>query len=499
MNVPSVNLDQKQGTSTTAPRRGALLSRFALGCAMLAPLLAVTTLVACLPPDGNERADWVQFIGRFHPSLVHFPIALFLLVPILEIVGRSARFAYLQLSVSFVLTLATLGATAAALLGWCLGRSGGYSGTLITQHMWGGVVLSLACWVCWLLRTGRRELFFTYAVALALGGGTVAWTGYRGGQLSLGPNHLTERMPDGLRNLLGIEDNRQASGWSGDPNTFFGARVQPIFAARCITCHGADKHKANLRLDSYRALMRGGKDGPVIQTGNVQASDLFRRITLPASHDDFMPKGKQPLTADQVRIIELWIGAGASDTLALNAISNAPSGSAAPAEAQFEEIDPAAVAKLRSAIAPAVLQLQKQFPNILEYDSRSSADLRLNACILGSRFGDRDLEAFGPVAEHIIVADLSRTVVTDHSAAAIAAMKRLRVLRLVNTHLTDATLLRLDSLNQLESLNVYGTRMTPAVLPTIARLPKISHFYAGQTGILPGKSVPQNLAGKLVF
>ena len=78
-------------------------------------------------------------------------------------------------------------------------------------------------------------------------------------------------------------------------------------------------------------------------------------------------------------------------------------------------------------------------------------------------------------------------------------MKRLRVLRLMNTHLTDATLLRLDSLNELESLNVYGTAITPAVLQTITKLPKLSHFYAGETGILPGKPVPENLVGKLVF
>jgi uncharacterized membrane protein len=498
MNVPGGNLEQKRGPSLTAPTGGGILRRFP-ALVMLAPILLVTTLVAFLPPDGNERADWLQFIGRFHPLLVHFPIALFLLVPVLEIVGRRAGFAHLRLSVSFVLALATPAATAAALLGWCLARSGGYSGTLITQHMWGGVALSIVCWVCWLWPTWRPERGLTYAVALALGVGIVAWTGYRGGQLSLGRNHLTEHMPNRLRNLLGVEDHREASGWSADPNTFFGARVQPIFAARCINCHGADKHKGNLRLDSYRALMRGGKHGAVIQTGSVQGSDLFRRITLPASHDDFMPRGKQPLTADQVKIIALWIGSGASDTLALNTVKNAPSASAAPAEAQFEQIDPAAVAKLRSAIAPAVSRLQKQFPNILDYDSRGSSDLRLNASILGSKFGDRDLEAFAPIAEHIIVADLSRTVVTDHSGDAIAAMKRLRVLRLMNTQLTDATLLRLDSLNQLESLNVYGTAITPAVLPTIAKLPKLSHCYAGQTGILPGKSVPENLAGKLVF
>ena len=78
-------------------------------------------------------------------------------------------------------------------------------------------------------------------------------------------------------------------------------------------------------------------------------------------------------------------------------------------------------------------------------------------------------------------------------------MKRLHVLRLMDTRLTDATLLRLDMLSQLESLNVYGTPVTAAVLPTIAKLPKLSHFYAGRTGILPGKSVPESLVAKLVF
>ena len=501
MNPPSGIIEQGSRPSIAAPNSGGTLKRLHLGLVMLAPIVAVTTLVTFLPPDGNERAEWVQFIGRFHPLFVHFPIALFLLVPVLEIVGRSARLAYLRLAVNFILALATLGATWAAILGWCLGRSGGYSGLLITQHMWGGVLLSLICWLCWLLRTHLRELRVAYALALALGVGLVGWTGYRGGQLSLGRNHLTEHMPNGLRSLLGLEDSSSALASRVDPNTFYGARIHPIFAAHCISCHAADKHRANLRLDSYRTLMKGGENGPVIRTGNAKNSDLFRRITLPAGHDDFMPKGKPPLTADELKTIELWIGAGASETLALNAIQGAPTGAGTTvvAEVKFDEIDPAAVAKLRSAIAPAVTQLQRQFPNILEFDSRASADLRLNASILGSKFGDRDLEAFVPVADHIIVADLSRTAVTDHSAAAIAAMRRLHMLRLMDTRLTDATLLRLDTLNQLESLSVYGTPITAAVLPTIGKLPKLSHFYVGQTGIIPGKSVPESLVGKLVF
>ncbi len=473
--------------------------RFRLDFILLAPILVVTILAALFPPDGIERAEWVQFIGRFHPLLVHFPIALFLLVPILEIAGRSDHFTYLRVSVHFVLALATIGATAAATLGWSLGRSGGYSGSLITQHMWGGISLSIVCWLCWLLATQLRQYGIIYGITLALGVGLVAWTGYRGGQLSLGRDHLTEHMPSSLRALLRVEDSGAVSTLNADPNTFYGARVQPIFSAHCIGCHGADKHKGNLRLDGFPALMRGGKDGPVIQAGNIQGSDLFRRITLPASDDDFMPKGKPPLTPDQMKTIELWIGAGASETLAKDAIQGAPNVSAVAREVKFEEIDPAAVGNLRSSIASTVSRLQAQFPNVLDYDSRSSADLRLNASILGGKFGDRDLEAFAPVAGYIILADFSRTAITDHSAAAISTMKRLRVLRLLDTRVTDATLLHLQGMAQLESLDVYGTQVTPAILPTIAEFPKLSHFYAGQTAIRPDRSMPGKLVGKLVF
>jgi uncharacterized membrane protein len=467
-------------------------------------LVIVFLLVVFLPPDGKEGAEWAQFIGRFHPLAVHFPIALILLVPILELAGRSERFSYLRPTSSFVLGLATLGATSAAILGWCLARSGGYSGPLLSQHMWGGVSLAAVCWTCWLLRarTSEQESSYVYAIVLATGVGLVAWTGYRGGQLSLGEDHLTEHMPDGLRHALGLS-NGPASLASGDVKTFYGARIHPIFAERCITCHGPGKHKADLRLDSYRSVMKGGKDGPVVRASNAQGSDLFRRITLPPGHDDFMPKeAKRSLSPDQVKLIELWIGAGASETMPIDAIKDAPAGSASPpvvAEVTFEELDSAAVTKLRAPLAPVVVQLQKQFPNILDYESRGSANLFLNASILGVKFGDSDLAAFAPVAENITIADFSRTAITDHSASAIASMKKLRVLRLMNTGITDATVQGLGALDRLESLNVFGTRVTPTALSAALKLPKLAHFYVGHTAIPSSVAVPKALTGKLVF
>jgi uncharacterized membrane protein len=465
-------------------------------------ILAVAVLAVVLPPDGNERAEWVQFIGRFHPLAVHFPIALLLLVPVLELAGRNARLPFLRLSTGFVLAVATLSASVAAMLGWCLARNGGYSGPLLQQHMWGGIALAAVCWLCWFLRTSEHGSGFLYAFTVAAGVGLVAWTGYRGGQLSLGEDHLTEHMPSGLRQVLGVANNAALST-GADTSTFYGARIQPIFSTRCINCHGPAKHKANLRLDSYSALMRGGKDGPVVRPGNVQGSDLFRRITLTPDHDDFMPKeSKRPLSADQVKVVELWIGAGASSAIAADGIKDAPKDSASPAAAvdvSFAEIDHAGVSKLRASMAPVVEQLQKQYPNILEYESRGSADLHLNASILGAKFGDTDLAAFAPLSEHIVFADLSRTAITDRSGDALAHMKRLQFLKLMNTGITDATFECFAGLDQLQSLNAFGTRITSAVLPTVAKLPKLAHFYAGQTSIQANSPVPKELIGKVVF
>ena len=157
-----------------------------------------------------------------------------------------------------------------------------------------------------------------------------------------------------------------------------------------------------------------------------------------------MPKEKnQPLSPNQVKLIDAWIGAGASGSLPLNAFKQLPAGpatDAARAEVSFPEINLADVAKAREGIASAVAQLQNKFPNILTYESRNSADLVLNASLMGLTFGDADLTAFAPVADHITVADFSRTAITDQAAPGIVAMKRLRVLRLRETKITDATL-----------------------------------------------------------
>src|SRR5207244_11551010 len=83
---------------------------------------------------------------------------------------------------------------------------GGYSGPLVQQHMWGGVLVAVAAWLCWLqrLRAGSLGPARLYAIMLVGTVTLVSFTGYRGGQLSHGANHLIEFMPLQLRSFFEV-------------------------------------------------------------------------------------------------------------------------------------------------------------------------------------------------------------------------------------------------------------------------------------------------------
>ena len=479
-------------------------TRTRLGLLTFAPILLVSGLVIFLPPDGLERSESAQFIGRFHLLAIHFPIVLVLLVPLLEVVGRSRHFPNLRPVIGFVMGLATLSASFAAILGWCLARSGGYSGALVRQHMWGGICVAAITWLAWVLHLQHAErLKRVYGIALAMMVGLVSFTGYRGGQLSQGEDHLTEYMPGVLRAVLGMPNAARLAAQnatSASPGTFYGSYIQPIFNAHCVGCHGPNKQKAKLRLDSYAELMRGASYGHVIRPGNAQGSELFERITLPADDDDFMPADKKrPLASSEVKLVELWISAGASGTMPANGIKNLPRPDTAVAEVSFREIDLKAVTRERSALAGAVAQLQQRFPNLLDYQSRSSADLVMDASLWGRKFGDHELSEFAPVRERLIEADLSNTAITDLSASSIAAMKHLRRLSLMNDGVTDATVEALRSLSELESLNLFHTGVSAAALQPISGLPRLQRIYLHETKISPDASIPAQLKDKISF
>jgi hypothetical protein len=226
----------------------------------------------------------------------------------MEIAGCFRRWAHLRAAAGFVLGIAAAGALVSALDGWLLAYSGGYSGPLVTRHLWGGVALAGLCLVAAALRSRvvKHEggFIFFYLPLLFIAVGLMVWTSDQGGKITHGENFLTEYMPRRLRSWLHLPPPpvkappitvEEAVG----AGSLFGARVVPIINRSCISCHNPKKIKGGLLLDSYAHLMKGGEDGAVVVPWYPSKSDLVRRVTLPQDDDDFMPNnGKNLLSPD---------------------------------------------------------------------------------------------------------------------------------------------------------------------------------------------------------
>jgi len=100
---------------------------------------------------------------------------------------------------------------------------------------------------------------------------------------------------------------------AGEAN--FKAKVWPIIEKSCTGCHGAEKQKGKLRLDSKEAWLKGGENGKMVEPGKPEKSDVVKMIKHEHEDPDFyMPPPKKEkvtkLSADQVKIIEEWIKEG---------------------------------------------------------------------------------------------------------------------------------------------------------------------------------------------
>ena len=103
---------------------------------------------------------------------------------------------------------------------------------------------------------------------------------------------------------------------SSQKDVTYAKDIKPVFDKSCIKCHGAEKPKGKLRLDSLAGALKGGEDGKVIEPGNSAKSMLVHNVARIGEEDTWMPppdnKAKiPPLTPEQIGLIRAWIDQGA--------------------------------------------------------------------------------------------------------------------------------------------------------------------------------------------
>ena len=151
------------------------------------------------PLDAESPASsWVRLVptllGRLHPMLIHFPIALFLSAFVAEIFYLTTRSELFRHTARFCVWGGFLGALAAVPMGWLFAATGETeTGWLLEAHRWAGTsVLVLGSLVLWAgerneAGTGARPVFQALLTLQAM---LVAGTGFLGGSLLYGIDHL---------------------------------------------------------------------------------------------------------------------------------------------------------------------------------------------------------------------------------------------------------------------------------------------------------------------
>jgi mono/diheme cytochrome c family protein len=96
----------------------------------------------------------------------------------------------------------------------------------------------------------------------------------------------------------------------------YAADIQRIFEKSCVNCHGPEKAKAKLRLDSLPVVLKGGEDGKVVKPGDSAGSMLIHNVAHIGDPDAYMPPprnkaGIQALTPEQIGLLRAWIDQGA--------------------------------------------------------------------------------------------------------------------------------------------------------------------------------------------
>ncbi|MBA4057486.1 MAG: hypothetical protein C0490_22415 [Marivirga sp.] len=311
------------------------------------------------------------------------------------------------------------------------------------------------------------------------------YTGHQGGGLTHGSDYLS---------LSILTEQRRERPATVEEAFLFEDVVHPILMKRCSPCHREGKRKGKLSMVSLDALRKGGKSGPAVVDGKLDESELYKRITLDPSHEDFMPAdGKTPLTKTETSIITWWIEKGMSASgkkiaelkgaeeikpsvavfLELQAAD--PEGEFATIEGMEinpgipNDFDLALIDNLRNKGVTVRVMLHR--PVMLDITVAAGSKEKISSV-------SDDLKV---IAKNVIWLNLSDNGLTESDLSFLPMMINLEKLRLEKNPIGDGIADHLYALNHLDAVNLNETRITYACLDKLKQMPSLKRVYSWKT------------------
>ena len=434
----------------------------------------------------DDPSDFMIFMGRFHPLVVHLPIGFLLLAAMAQIATRWHKFNPIKPFLVYLWGLGVLSAAVAVLFGYLLSLTGDYDEDTLFWHKWIGVAVLAFSFLCYYISKRQKENTSTIQwMLIVLATGAMMYTGHLGGNLTHGSTYLMEYAPNTVRSIAGLpaktEPRPQVTVL--DSADVYLDLISPMMNRRCVSCHNPEKKKGDLLLTSHSNIMEGGENGEVVIPGNIESSELFIRVTLPEEHDDFMPsEGKRPLTAQEVDIIEWWISSGAPANGFIT-------------ELDFDKTISETVSNYLGLDKNTILSKQVPQANPTIIDSlvnkgfivnrlmKNNYFLEVNFSLSEKPITDDNLALLVDIKEQLLWLDLSNSQITDKSLEQISKLDNLIKLDLSENPISDAGIQSLEKLINLESLNLYKTNVSVGLLEIVPKLTRLQKIYLWQTKV----------------
>lgn len=269
--------------------------------------------------------------------------------------------------------------------------------------------------------------------------------------------------------------------------------VMPVLSAKCAGCHGDEKQKGKLRVDSFEAILKGGSEGASVVAGNTDESSLIQRVYLPLDDDEHMPpEGKDQLSKEETAVIAFWINSGAKTGIPIadlkpdektiaaitHVVGNIPKPSIVAVRDELPKLNEAQ----KKIITETIGRISENGASLMPI-AQDTPELRFSALNVAKEFSDDGLLALAPVSQHVKWVDIARTKVTDSGLVHLKKMTNLTRLHLENTQVTDAGIAHLAGLPNLEYLNLYGTQVSDAGLAKLAGLKNLKKVFLWQSKV----------------
>lgn len=410
------------------------------------------------------------YLGRFHPLLVHLPIGMICGSVLLQISRRSRPAEGQDISLALIWVATAISAILSALTGYLHANGNDYTKELLDTHKWSGIGLAVLCSVVALIHLLGRSGYWIKWMRTSLVSVTVGlliYTGHGGGSLTHGSDYLS-------MSTLSVDAPEASSRpTSIDSADLFADAVMPIMQTKCTSCHNPSKKKGGLLLTDHAAILRGGKSGAGLVPGDPSASELFRRVTLPSDHKEFMPTdGKAPLTDDQRDILEWWIEKGALASMPL---------AKTPPDDRMREV----LTDYFQLNRDPLLDLNLEPASDGDLEALRSKGFQVSRISSGGVWLDvkyvdavkPDLSVLSRVREQLVWLQLPNCGLTDEDMEDISALDKLFRLNLSQNQIGDQGIVQLKGLKHLEQLNIYGTRVTSKSLQMLAGLPAMKKLF----------------------